>query len=338
MRHISRARAALAVLSISTVLVACGDESSSDQAAATSTPTSEVAFPLTLKNCGSTLKVAQPAERIYSGNYEMTENLLALGLEDRIVGAAKWSDAIWEGHRKAAAKLNILKEPGAESVLDLKPDLVAGSWDLYDYGLGKRKTFDDLVIVSYISPSACTDKEDSADYDAAKRTAPLKAEIIYTELEELGQIAGVPSRADALVADLKQRVTNATRDDFSGVSVMFWFGNTDSPYIGGCCGAPGIIAHNLGLTNVFENVKQEWPKVSWEKVVAKNPDVIIMADLGKAEKNIKYLESDPAASTLDAVKHKRIIAVPAQGLTPSVTTFYDLEAVAKQLRALGFGK
>jgi iron complex transport system substrate-binding protein len=49
--------------------------------------------------------------------------------------------------------------------------------------------------------------------------------------------------------------------------------------------------------------------VSWESIIAANPDVIVVSSLDrnrwaldKAEEKIKFLKSDPAVSQLEAVK------------------------------------
>lgn len=64
----------------------------------------------------------------------------------------------------------------------------------------------------------------------------------------------------------------------------------------------------LGGHNAITS-ETEWPTVSWESIIAANPDVIVVASLNrnrwaldKAEEKIKFLKSDPAVSQLEAVK------------------------------------
>ena len=64
----------------------------------------------------------------------------------------------------------------------------------------------------------------------------------------------------------------------------------------------------LGGHNAITS-ETEWPTVSWESIIAANPDVIVVASsdrnrwaLDKAEEKIKFLKSDPAVSQLEAVK------------------------------------
>lgn len=53
-------------------------------------------------------------------------------------------------------------------------------------------------------------------------------------------------RAEKLVASLKARMTKATSGlDASDVTLLYWFANSESPYLAGCCGAPGIITRTL---------------------------------------------------------------------------------------------
>ncbi len=55
----------------------------------------------------------------------------------------------------------------------------------------------------------------------------------------------------------------------------------------------------LGGHNAITS-ETEWPTVSWESIIAANPDVIVVASLDrnrwaldKAEEKIKFLKSDP---------------------------------------------
>ncbi|MBN0796143.1 ABC transporter substrate-binding protein, partial [Pseudomonas aeruginosa] len=93
-------------------------------------------------------------------------------------------------------------------------------------------------------------------------------------------------------------------------SFVFWFSSASpsaDAYVGGKNSASGFIASVLGGHNAITS-ETEWPTVSWESIIAANPDVIVVASLDrnrwaldKAEEKIKFLKSDPAVSQLDAV-------------------------------------
>ena len=79
---------------------------------------------------------------------------------------------------------------------------------------------------------------------------------------------------------MEQRIQAATaRQAKPGTSVVYWFANSEQPYVAGGHGAPGIISRALGLTNVYADHTQEWPQVGWADFAAKDPDVIVIGDL-----------------------------------------------------------
>ena len=123
---------------------------------------------------------------------------------------------------------------------------------------------------------------------------------------------------------------------------MYWFANSESPYLAGCCGAPGLISSALGVENVFDDTTQEWPQINWEVVAERDPDVIVLGDLTRksqtaetAAAKIAYLESNPVTREMTAVREKRFIAVTGAEMNPSLRTVYGVETVAAGLDDLG---
>jgi iron complex transport system substrate-binding protein len=86
----------------------------------------------------------------------------------------------------------------------------------------------------------------------------------------------------------------------------------------------------------------EWPTVSWEGIMATNPNVIVVADLDrnrweldKPETKIEFLKTDPAVSQLEAVRNGHIVVMDGQAMNPTIRTIRGAEQVADQLEELG---
>lgn len=166
---------------------------------------------------------------------------------------------------------------------------------------------------------------------------------VYREVRDLAQVFGVPERGEKLVAELRARVRKATDGvDASGATLMYWFANSESPYLAGCCGAPGVITGELGAKNVFDDTHEEWPQINWETVADRNPDVLVIGDLTRksetaesASRKIAFLESNPATKNMDAVRHKRYVLLSGQAMNPSIRTVEGVERVAAGLRTFG---
>lgn len=324
------------------LLTACGGTGTTDAAPGGSA----AGFPVTLKNCGRTVTVDSAPRHAVSLDQGSTEILLSLGLADRLAGTSTWTDPVMKGLEKAEAKIPRIAEnrPSSEKVLALEPDFVSASFEstLGKGGVAPREQFEDLGVPTYVSPADCTAKDNSGSGDGS-RTEPLTMDSVYTEVRELARVFGVPERGDSLVARLQARVGAATKDiDASGTSLLYWFANSEAPYMAGCCGAPGIITGELGAENAFDDTHEEWPQINWETVADRNPDVLVIGDLTRksqtaesAAKKIEFLESNPATKNMDAVRHKRYVLLSGQAMNPTIRTVEGVERVAAGLRSFG---
>lgn len=333
----------MALLSAGLVLLtACGG--GTDDSAAK--PDSADGYPVTLKNCGRTVTVEAAPRHAVSVDQGSTEILLSLGLADRMAATATWTDPVMKGLEKANAEVPRIADnrPSSEKVLDREPDFVSASFEstLAKGGVAPREQFESLGVPTYVSPADCTGKDNSGGGDGA-RTAPLTMDSVYGEVHELAEVFGVPKRGDALVAQLRARVTKATEGiDASDATLLYWFSDSKAPYLAGCCGAPGIITEELGAKNVFDDTHEEWPQISWETVADRNPDVLVVGDLTRkaqtaesAAKKIEFLESNPVTKNMDAVRHKRYVLLSGQSMNPSIRTVEGIERVAAGLRRFG---
>ncbi|MGW0826890.1 ABC transporter substrate-binding protein [Streptomyces sp. NPDC002845] len=325
-------------------LLACGALLLTGCGTSGSTTTAEAA--VTLDNCGRTVRVDSPPKRAVSLNQGTTEIMLSLGLADRMAGTATWTDPVLKGLEKANAKVERIADnaPSFERVLDAEPDFVAASFvsTLGKGGVATREQFEKLGVPTYVSPSDCEGKDNSGDGDGS-RAKPLTMDTVYGEVRDLAEVFGVEERGEKLVASLKKRTATATSGiDASDATLLYWFANSESPYMAGCCGAPGTITRTLGAQNVFDDTHEEWPQINWETVADRDPDVLVIGDLVRksqtaesAEKKIAFLESDPVTKNMTAVKNKRYVLLSGQAMNPTIRTVEGVERVAAGLRAFG---
>lgn len=326
-----------------TLLAACGSgttESSTPQAGG-------AGFPATVERCDRDTTVEQTPERIVSLNQGSTEMLLSLGVADRMVGAAGWTDPILPSLAEANESVERLADqaPSYESLLSVEPDLVTASFfgTLSEGGVATPEQLSDLGVPSYLSAVECAKSDFSAGDDGA-RDVPLEMDDIYAEIRDLAQLVGEPEAAEEVVASLEKRMAAAIESapQVEDVSALYWFANSESPYVAGCCGGPGIITRSLGLTNVFEDQQAEWPQIGWEGVADSDPDVIVIGDLTRksqtaetARAKIEFLESNPVTRQMEAVENERYVVVTGGDLNPSIRTVDAVEKVAAGLTSLG---
>ncbi|MPY48009.1 ABC transporter substrate-binding protein [Streptomyces sp. K1PN6] len=333
------------LLASALLLTACGsagDDAKSEQ-------TSAAGYPVTLDNCGHKAILKSAPKRAVSLNQGTTEILLSLGLAGRMAGTATWTDPVMKGLEKADTSVPRLADnaPSFEKVLDAEPDFVTASFvsTLGKGGVATREQFEKLGVPTYVSPSDCSGKDNDSGGDGS-RSKPLTLDALYGEIRDLARAFGVEERGEKVVADLKERVRKATDGlDASGVSLMYWFANSQSPYLAGCCGAPGAITRAVGAKNAFSDTHDEWPQINWETVADRDPDVIVLGDLTRKQQTaetaaakIRFLETNPATRNLNAVKKKRYVLLSGQAMNPSIRTVEGIEKVAAGLRDFGLAK
>ncbi|MFI6878971.1 ABC transporter substrate-binding protein [Streptomyces sp. NPDC050400] len=335
-RHVRRAAPLLAG---ALLLTGCGGST-------TATTDDAARAAVTLDNCGTKVRVDHAPRRAVALDQGSAEIMLSLGLADRMVGTATWTDPVLKNLAKANATVPRLADryPSFEKVLDTEPDFAAAS---FTYTLGKggvapREEFEKLGVPTYLSPTDCVGKDNSGDGDG-KRTTALTLDTVYGEIRDLARVFDVEERGEKLIGRLKARVTEATSGiDAEDVTLLHWFANSDSPYMAGCCGAPGIVTKELGARNVFDDTREEWPQVNWETVADRDPDVLVIGDLTRrsqsaesAAQKIRFLESDPVTKNMTAVRKKRYVLLSGQAMNPTIRTVDGIEQVAAALREFG---
>ncbi|OLR93354.1 ABC transporter substrate-binding protein [Actinokineospora bangkokensis] len=299
-----------------------------------------------LANCGRTVTVAEPPRRAVALNQGSAEILLSLGLADRMVGTATWTDPVLPELAEANARVPRLADdnPSFERVLAAEPDFVAASFEstLGTGGVASRDQFERLGVPTYLSPTDCGGKDNSGDGDGVRST-PLTMDDVYREVRDLAALFAVRERGEELVRGLQQRITAATAGlDASGTDLLYWFANSESPYLAGCCGSPGVITRALGARNAFDDTRAEWPQITWETVAERDPDVIVLGDLTRrsqtaetGDAKIAFLEGNPVTAQLRAVRQKRYVRLSGQALNPTIRTADGVEQVARALRGFG---
>jgi iron complex transport system substrate-binding protein len=309
-------------------------------------------YPLTIQNCGRSVTFDKAPSRVVSIGQSNTEILLSLGLGDKIVGTAVWFSPVLPQFETENAKIKRLadNDPSFESVVAQSPDLVTAQyqWHVGPQGsVGTRDQFAALKIPTYIAPADCVAMDISGGGDGVRKEM-FTMNLIYQEILDFARIFNVNDRGAQLVADLKQReadaVAMASGVAGKNVTMAFWFSSPKLPgdsYIAGVNGGAGYIMHVLGAHDII-TLKDEWPEVSWERVAAANPTVLVLADMTRRRHDgdsvvakIKFLETDPVASQLDAVKNNRIIVIDAQSMDPSIRTIDGIEKVAQGMKSFG---
>ncbi len=262
-------------------------------------------------------------ERVVSFNLHTTENLLALGLGDKMVGRSYDNAEVLPQFKAEYDKVEQLAEkyPAFEVLLGADPDFVYGRSSAFgEKGVGSVQTFLDNGIMPYVSK--------------ATYTAGATMEDTFADFETLGKIFNVEDKAQEIVDNMKAQI-KMVEDKLAGqgekLKVFVYDFGTDDAFTSGQSLESDII-EKAGGHNVFSNIEKTWVRVSWEEVVESNPDVIVINNYGDttAEEKIAFLKENAALSGVTAVKEDRFVVLPLPSVFTGIRNGDAIEYLAKE--------
>lgn len=283
--------------------------------------------------CDTTFTYDTAPSRAITLNQQATEVMLALGLEGSMVGTAYMDDAIPEAWLDAYNTVPVLAEkyPAREVVMAAEPDfLFAGFGSAFsEDNLGAQADWHGREVGTYLVDASCKVKH--------PKDQPFTIEPVLTDITTIGQIFGIEARAEQLAAEMRGRMDAVQADPAgAGQSVFIFDSGDETPYSVGCCGTPSLLTEMVGLENIAADVEGTWVDLAWERVVAADPDVILLidADWSTAADKRTYMETDPVLSQLKAVQDGLFVTVPFSETLLGMRFADGVESLNAQLGAL----
>ncbi|ANW20010.1 ABC transporter substrate-binding protein [Streptomyces clavuligerus] len=321
-RRRSAATAAALTTALLLTLTACGSDSSdSGGKGGTEAARPGGPFPYTVDNCGVKTTYKAAPQRVVTMNQHVTEIMLELGLEKSVVGTAYLDDAVLPRYRQAYEAIPVIAKeyPSREKLLAANPDFVYGGYaTAFDAKDGRtRDALKDSGIDSRLNVEYCTEKRTTMD-------------DLYQEIEEVGGTFGVPERAERWITKARATVagTEQRRDGKPPVPVFVYdAGDKTATTVGGK-GIGHELITRAGGRNLFADIDKSFGEATWEEVVARKPEVVLILDYGSvsvAQKKERLLR-DPALRDVPAIKNKRFAVLP---LSDAVLGVRAPDAIAK---------
>jgi iron complex transport system substrate-binding protein len=301
------------------------------------------AYPVTISNCGTSTTYTKAPTRAVSNDINTTEDMVALGLESHMVG-----DFGVNGDGPAGKPIPIAYVAGFHMVKDispdyftleklvgLRPDFVFAGWN---YGLSVGTNLTPTGLAKYhMKTLALT--ESCAHVQSGKDSVSISN--TYQDITNLGKIFGVESRAAKLISTMKAQVASAQAKvgNLAPVMVFDYDSGTSAPFTGPGLAMPNALISDGGGTNIFAGLKESWTSVSWEQVVAADPQCIIINDYGTptASQKETYLETSTFTKNLTAVKNKCFLALSYDEVTPGPRNAEAIVKIARWLHPSAYG-
>ena len=296
-----------------------GVESAGGQESASGEEHGTGAYPIVLENYGREITISKRPEKVLTLGPNCTELFAALGLEDLVIGRSlvNHSRGPLEEYAQAVESIPQLNYGSAtrEAILTSGADFIyALDWEISDQGCNLEEAAQYGITV-YVNTAANLEEQ-------------------YQEILDMGKIFGVEEKAKAFVEDQKSRI-QAVQDSLEGkepVEVLVYDSGKDGVFT--CSGSnfESLLIGLAGGHNIFDDLSdQQWVTVSFEEVLARNPDVILIHDYDSpsVEEKIAEIKNNPTLAQLDCVKNERFATITLESVLPGNRMAYAVEQMAE---------
>lgn len=283
----------------------------------------------TVESCNRTVTFDAPPERAISNDVNLTEMMLALGLADRMVGytgISGWK-TLDEEMRAGVEELPELssKYPSKEVLVGAEADFFFAGWN-YGMKVGGEVTPETLApfgIKVYELTESCS-------HIMEKGKASI--DDMYVDIANLGAIFGVEDTATALIDGYKADLASFTDSLETGdpLRVFVYDSGEDAPFTAGHYAMPTALIEAAGGVNIMDDFEKSWGTVTWEEVVERNPEIIVIINYGDvtAEQKRAFMMSNPAFAGLDAVRDDRFVTLDYVEATPGPRNIQAIKVLA----------
>lgn len=265
------------------------------------------------------LLLAAPPSRIVSTAPSITESLFALGLGGRVVGVSTYCH--YPPETASLPKVGTYLRPNVERIAGLKPDLVI----LLKQPQGVEEQLRRIAL-----PVLLVEHGD--------------LERMFAAIGAIGEAAGVAARARELTGRIRARLDEiqARTRNRPRRSLLFVVGRTPGRLEGLIAVGRGSYLNAIidiaGGRNVLADSPVDYPKISLETVLARNPDVIVdMGEMAETKGVTEERKQQVVAlwrqrSSLQAVAAGRVYAVASDiFVVPGPRVVEAAEAFARML-------
>lgn len=312
------------LLTASLLLSACsGEETKTADAKDGQTEKTEKTEKIVIDNEGFVIEYEEAPKRAISLNQHVTEVMLALGLEDSMVGTAFLDNEIYEPLQEAYDQVPVLAEqyPSKEQVISVEADFLYGGWEsaFNEKNIATREELKELGINSYLQSSSV-------------QVAPTLDDL-YTDIRNIAKIFRVEDRGEALIDQMNQEVEGITAQlpEVKEPLDVLVYDSGETDVFTATQNFMNTLVTMAGGINVFGDVEGNWATVSKEDAVERQPEVIVVIDYGSttAEQKIEFLKKDAALSQTPAVQNERFVILPLSAASEGVRVGEAIEILAK---------
>jgi len=285
---------------------ACGNSASSKKKINNIKNVVSVEYPLkVVDSYNRTVTIEKQPKRIITIAPDITEGIYALGKGANLVGRSDYDD--YPAAALKVATVGSLLQPNIEKIVELKPDIVIASTHFDKAVVKKLETLNIKVVVLYGEENFTG---------------------VYDTMAKLGQVVNASEKAQVIISDMKKKVADITKKVANAkrptVYYVAGFGKSGD-FTAGKDTFIGNMIEIAGGKNAADDTIG-W-KYSVEKLVEKDPDILICSKFYDSKKGI---EATTGYKDLKAVKNGKLLEVDDNTIVRQGPRLAEgLEAIAK---------
>jgi iron complex transport system substrate-binding protein len=255
---------------------------------------------------GRTVEVSDHPHRVICLAPNIVDIMYSLGAGADVAAISDFTKYPKEALQKPSIGLPL--SPSIETIVAQHPDLVLGSGDLNL--LESARSLQRLGIPVFMID-------------------PHGIDGVYASILSIGKALNREVDANSLIARLRARLA-AVKSSVAGkpklrVFMAIWY---DPVMTIGRKAFIGEIIEAAGGRSVTDDIAQEWPEVSLESIVGRQPDAVLFTRGSKL--TAEELKTRPGWEHVKAVQQGRIYYVDDRIQYPSPVAFDAMEDLAKQ--------
>ena len=294
------------------------EETTEEETAETAEDASDAEYPMTFENYGREVTVTQKPQKVLTLGPNCTELFAALGLGDYVVGRSLINHSRGPLPEYADVVDNIpelnYSSATREAILSSGADFIyALDWEIGDEGCNIDEV-ESYGMTVYVNSATTLDEQ-------------------YQEIMDIGKIFGVEDKAEKFVEDQKARIAAVQEKvkDQDPVKVLVYDSGNDGVFTCSGINFESLLVGLAGGDNIFKDLNEkQWVTVSYEEVLARDPDVILIHDYDSpsVEEKIQEIKSNPTLSQLDCVKNERFATITLESVLAGDRMAYAVESMA----------
>ena len=288
---------------------------------------------VSVNSCNRTVSFDSPPQRAISNDVNLTEMMLVLGLSDKMVGYTGISG--WKTLDEEM-RLGVKQLPELSPKYPTKEVLVGADADFFFAGWNYGMKVGGEVTPETLKPFGINVYELTESCIHIMTKKKVSMDDMYNDLLNLGLIFQIENRAKKLVDAYRSDLNNFTQklEPIAAKKVFVYDSGEDTPFTAGRYAMPTALIEAAGGINIMDDFQKSWGTVTWEEVIDRNPEIVVIVNYGKvtAEQKRKFMMSNPAFANIDAVKNDRFVILEYVEATPGPRNIKAIKKLAKAFR------